>query len=224
MDTSFFCAVVRFLTSDAYSYFIILAVWLMVFFQCGKFPFCFYFSHPIQPPLRGLEPYFGLVRSPLARPRVFFCALAFRITNQLAQISRDMYQSPFWFGLVWGSPLSSPSLLSGLLSPTFLTRHYFMLVALEPLLAPRGQGFDYVLFTGALGTGYHQRSHPQLFLGFFVYYRHWWRYLVLFSGFVQGARLYYISSFRLVYGAPDLWLRRLEWVAASDRKGVSGLP
>ena len=99
-----------------------------------------------------------------------------------------------------------------------------MLVALEPLLAPRGQGFDYVLFTGALGTGYHQRPHPQLFLGFFVYYRHWWRYLVPFSGFVQGARLYNISSFRLVYGAPVLWLRRLEWVAASDRKGVSGLP
>jgi hypothetical protein len=135
-----------------------------------------------------------------------------------------MCQSPFWFGLVWGCPLSFPSLLFGLLSPAFLTRQYFMMVAFELLLAPCGQCFDYVLFTGALGTGFHQCSHPQLFLGSFWYYRHLWRYLAPFFGFIQGARLYYISSFRLVYGALDLWLRRFEGVAASDREGVSGLP
>ena len=182
MDISSFCLVVCFLSSVTCSFLLNLLALGLIFFTLGKSLSFYFFSHPNQTPSRGLGPYFGLVRSLLARPCGFYCALALRSTKYMAHISRDWCQYPLWLGLDWGFPLSFLK-LSGPLCPFFT--YHSLLVALEPHFAPRGQGYVRVLSIGLRGTGF-QCPHLQLFLEFFSYYLLLRRYLASSSGFVQG--------------------------------------
>jgi hypothetical protein len=87
MDYSFFRLAIRFVLSGAYSLFPIIAFGLMGFFL-SKLSFYLFSSHTSQTPSPwGLGPYFGLVWSPLARPRVSVHALAWEFTPFSTQIS-----------------------------------------------------------------------------------------------------------------------------------------
>ena len=106
MDYSFFRSAIRFTLSDAYSLFPIIAFGLMGFYF-SKLSFSLFSSHTSQTPFTwGLGPYFGLVRSPLARPRGFIRASAREITYLPTQISRDLGWFPFIKSLAWFPLLS----------------------------------------------------------------------------------------------------------------------
>ena len=215
MDNSFFGLVVCFMSSVTYSSLLKLLALGLIFFTFGKSLVFYFFSHPNQTPSRGLGPYFGSVRSLLARPCVFYGALALRFTKYMTHISRDLCQYPLWLGKA-----CSFLKLFGPLCPFFFTFH-FLLVALERHSAPRGQGYVCVMFIGLLGTGF-QCPRLQLFLEFFLYYPLLRRYLASSSGFVQGDRMYYLQSFRLSE-ALDLRLWCTKLFAALDLEGVDGL-
>ena len=144
MDYSFFRAAIRFTLSDAYLLFPIIAFGLMGFYF-SKLSFCLFSSHTSQTPFTwGLGPYFGLVRSPLARPRGFIRASAREITYLPTQISRDLGWFPFLKSLAWFSAIF---LILRLFSRFSLFSPYLK-SALEPLSAFRGHGWGLELPSG----------------------------------------------------------------------------